>query len=355
MEIELKNANCTQLSLSAPVQLAKEAEKKGEFEIDAYTGAVVDRWWGKLAIELTGIQAGQQMPVFLGHDQSKIVGWTNKSWLDNAFKVSGKFSQATDAAKEAAALADEGFPWQASIGVIPKKIMELEREASHVVNGMLITGPAEIWLESEVFETSFVPLGADGNTSIATFSKFEEKAPPGANHNHKEEKSMEFTRENLEKEAPELLKSIQAEAETKGHAQGLTQGKADGMKEGLAAGATAERERIQAVMEQSMPGHEGLVQKLAFDGKTTGPEAAVQILAAEKTIRKTAAAHLAADAIDPVPPATPPATDPPKDPEVTAENFNTHKDLKEEFGSFDVYSAYLSAMDRGAVKITGGK
>ena len=47
-------------------------------------------------------------------------------------------------------------------------------------------------------------------------------------------------------------------------------------------GATAERKRIQDVMAQSMKGHEELIATLAFDGKTTGPEAAVQVLAAEK-------------------------------------------------------------------------
>lgn len=47
-------------------------------------------------------------------------------------------------------------------------------------------------------------------------------------------------------------------------------------------GATAERERIKAVQAQSMPGHEQLIATLAYDGKTTGPEAAVQVLAAEK-------------------------------------------------------------------------
>jgi hypothetical protein len=32
-----------------------------------------------------------------------------------------------------------------------------------------------------------------------------------------------------------------------------------------------------------MPGHEKLIDALAFDGKTTGPEAAVQVLAAERS------------------------------------------------------------------------
>ena len=73
-----------------------------------------------------------------------------------------------------------------------------------------------------------------------------------------------------------------------------------------AEGAEAERARIQAVREQSMPGHEALIEALAFDGKTTGPEAAVQVLAAEKARVAGAAAARAADAPAPVATATEP-------------------------------------------------
>ena len=59
-----------------------------------------------------------------------------------------------------------------------------------------------------------------------------------------------------------------------------------------ATGAKAERERIQAVRAQSMKGHEALIDTLAFDGKTTGPEAAMQVLQAHKTaLGNSAAAH----------------------------------------------------------------
>lgn len=88
--------------------------------------------------------------------------------------------------------------------------------------------------------------------------------------------AMSITREQLQAEAPELLAEIQAE------------------------GATAERDRIKAVRAQVMPGHEALIDQLAFDGKTSGPEAAVQVLQAERTARGRAAADLAADAPPPV-------------------------------------------------------
>lgn len=53
--------------------------------------------------------------------------------------------------------------------------------------------------------------------------------------------------------------------------------------DGCAVGAKAERERIQGVEAQSMPGHEALIASLKFDGKTSGPEAAVQVINAERS------------------------------------------------------------------------
>lgn len=70
------------------------------------------------------------------------------------------------------------------------------------------------------------------------------------------------------------------------------------INEGKELGATAERERIQSVEAQSMPGHEQLIATLKFDGKTSGPEAAVQVLAAEKAKKGDKLAALAADAKD---------------------------------------------------------
>ncbi len=59
--------------------------------------------------------------------------------------------------------------------------------------------------------------------------------------------------------------------------------------------AKAERERIESVLDQSMPGFDAMIKEMAFDGKTTGPEAAVKILQAEKEKRSTKADDLHAD------------------------------------------------------------
>ncbi|XVJ69885.1 MAG: S49 family peptidase [Rhizobacter sp.] len=68
-----------------------------------------------------------------------------------------------------------------------------------------------------------------------------------------------------------------------------------------AEGASNERSRILAVREQALPGHGVLLDRLAMDGKTTGPEAAAAVLAAERSARAAAAQAHADDAPQAVP------------------------------------------------------
>lgn len=69
--------------------------------------------------------------------------------------------------------------------------------------------------------------------------------------------------ETLRAEHPEIVEAIRTEA--------------------MQAGAQQERERIQAIEEIAMAGHEDLVQAAKADGKTTAAELAVQMLKANKT------------------------------------------------------------------------
>lgn len=64
-----------------------------------------------------------------------------------------------------------------------------------------------------------------------------------------------------------------------------------------AEGAEAERARIKAVREQSMPGHEKLIEQLAFDGKTTPGDAAIAVNAAERNRMTALASDRNSDAV----------------------------------------------------------
>lgn len=111
----------------------------------------------------------------------------------------------------------------------------------------------------------------------------------GAASKPKQESIMDL--ETFKKEYPNLVISLREEFSAE--AEGLISA---AREEGLTVGADAERQRINDVRAQSLPGHESLVEKLAFDGKTTGPEAAQQIVAAENSTRKTMESALDEDA-----------------------------------------------------------
>lgn len=130
-------------------------------------------------------------------------------------------------------------------------------------------------------------------------------------------------------------------------------------------GVTQERERIQAVQSQSMPGHESLVQEMMFDGKTTGPEAAVKILAAERANQAKVTTNVAADAEQlakvPVTHSTENDTEAnenknlPFDARVK-KRWESSAEIQAEFGGdFDAFKAYAEAQEAGNVRILGGK
>lgn len=83
--------------------------------------------------------------------------------------------------------------------------------------------------------------------------------------------------EALKAQHPDAFNAIvdqgREEAST-GHAEAIDAARKEG--------ATAETARVKAVFDQTMPGHEALVQTLALDGETSGEQAAVKVLAAER-------------------------------------------------------------------------
>ena len=92
---------------------------------------------------------------------------------------------------------------------------------------------------------------------------------------------------------PDLVKQIKEESHNDSYAKGRQD----------------ELDRIQAVQTQLLSGHEALIETLKFDGKTTGPEAAVAVLEAEKRDGDKAKESLVSGSIE----ALPPVIDAPQD------------------------------------------
>lgn len=122
-------------------------------------------------------------------------------------------------------------------------------------------------------------------------------------------------------------------------------------------GATAENARAQAVQTQLIPGHEALIQTLMFDGKTSGPEAAVQIVNAEKSARQAALANIQDEAPKALAmPANEPVAAAQDENAPVEDRCKTEWDasatLRTEFGnSFESYLAYSKAQESGRVKV----
>jgi len=137
---------------------------------------------------------------------------------------------------------------------------------------------------------------ADG---VSTYDQLLEKMTAGGAARSvyfKSEKEGTMDINELKEKFPAIYQAVLDQGKTEGMLAGTQAGKEAGMKEGREAGAAAERQRIAEVRAQLIPGHEALIESLANDGKTTGPEAAVKVLAAEKEIRKAAAAKIEQDA-----------------------------------------------------------
>ena len=160
-----------ELALQRPLEFSKNDQGRRKFAIVGYTGQELETATGKVLIDISGIQTRPRLPVLREHRRDRVVGF-GEAWTDaKNLYVSGDFSASTPDAKEVLALADEGYPWQASVGIWPMKKRFIGAGADTEVNGRRIEGPVSIWEKSHVAEVSFVSLGADGRTAAVAFSK----------------------------------------------------------------------------------------------------------------------------------------------------------------------------------------
>ena len=163
---------------------------------------------------------------------------------------------------------------------------------------------------------------------------------------HSQETTVSLTKEQILAEHPEAAQALRDE----------------GRAEGRSQGATSELARIQAVLATGLPGHDTLIQQLAFDGKTTGPEAAMQVIQAENTKRKAMGRTIEADAPAPLPHIAAPtgSADPDADAHLPLEDrckakWTNDPSVRQEFGVFAAYLAFEQAQAAGQIHILGKK
>jgi len=328
------------LEFGAPIELkaAADGALPAQFAGTAYSGGLVPDYG--VVIDMATTTYNAKLPLLDSHSRWDIVGVIEQaSTRDYQMQVAGKlFSDMPgSSAERIAQLAQRGVPYEMSVGLYAFTREFIPAGKSVPVNGQTFNGPVYVLRNGQVREVSIVTLGADPRTT----SKFFDLSTG--------DPCMNTTSEQLAAQVAELT------AQVAGHAAALAAARADG--------ATGERDRIKAVQAQALPGHEQLIAGLMFDGKTSGPEAAVAVLSAERTQRGAAALALAADAPRPVAPAatpavTPPVTPPQQDPSLPLEQrckaqWDGDAKVRGEFVDLEAYTAYTKAQESGRVRILG--
>lgn len=154
--------------LTFAVEASAEAPQR--FRGVAYSGGLIPSYgfYGDAAIDLDSIKLPEgKLFALVDHDHAKRAGQFTARLEANQIIVEGSLFTATDAGREVAALMAEGAPWQMSVG-IQAKAEEINGAAE--INGQTLAINT-LFKDAHLREVSFVPVGADPNTTVAAFSR----------------------------------------------------------------------------------------------------------------------------------------------------------------------------------------
>lgn len=157
------------LSLSKPKD-GDAATTLRRLQIIAYTGVpmTVAGFELPVVIDLAGLTIpNQQIPVRFNHSPNFGIGHTERIAVDSGQLVAeGVVSRATPEAREFVASAENGFPWQASVGTTAEKFRLVPEDVTTTVNGKDIAGPFYLIEKATLREISVVDLGADSQSDV---------------------------------------------------------------------------------------------------------------------------------------------------------------------------------------------
>lgn len=164
-------------------------------------------------------------------------------------------------------------------------------------------------------------------------------------HNSKQDggKIMTITVESLKKDHPEVAEML------------------------IAEGRSQELNRVKSVKAQSIIGYEEMVEKMVIDGVTTGEQAAMAIINAERNVRMQAAEKQTQDSGE-VPAVTVSMQTPrvkeneekttdidPEDDEAMNAEWKKSASVRADFPNIDAYKAFMKAKSEGLIRMKGGK
>jgi len=160
------------VAFSAPATFATPAQDgTRRFSGVAYAGGVITDhgWFDRVAFDLATTKFATPAPALLTHNEP--IGVVDKATVNGEIRVEGNlFADVDGPAKNVAAMADRGMPWQLSVYIKPGSIEEYKAGAKIKLNGKTFDGPLTVFRNSRVREVSFCALGADDQTNATVFN-----------------------------------------------------------------------------------------------------------------------------------------------------------------------------------------
>lgn len=242
--------NSDLIKIDAAHSVAAQDTENGlaRFRLVANTGAVMEFWDERIAIDVDGVFPHDErgVPILYGHNYRLGIGHSTSISANNGnLIVEGVVSRETETARDFVTSARNGFPWQASVSGIIRESIELDDGESLDLHGETINGPAIIATSFELFEVSVVEYGADGRTSSEITAR-----RVGNNDNIKPSLNKEPEHmENTEKK-PDQQVDAQAQLEAQ------------------RAAAAAELERVAEIKARSFGNDEALQAQAIREGWT---------------------------------------------------------------------------------------
>ncbi len=277
------------------LKLAQEngdSAKLPTVEIELYNGKPIEQWYGRIIIDVAGVKFSPTLVILWAHDTDEPIGHSTSTDLvgGSSVMVSGVLSAGRDDPQVARIIkmAKNGFPWQASMGADILKKDFIEAGASEVINGEKVEGPMMIARESNIFEASILPLGADSSTSTSVAAK---KTPILSTHVNQGENMKKFEQWLLAKgfKLADLTEEVKAslkemhDAEIKASkegVQGIEAGKAQDQEIADLKAGMAEMTRVSAI--KAAAGKHSDLCKTAIEKKMTVEAVEAAVVEIEK-------------------------------------------------------------------------
>lgn len=167
------------IAMSAPVTITAAEQSEGEakgprkFVANFYNGGPleIDEWDLPVVVDLAGLNYGNVLVANLDHDKTKRVGNFEVANDGKSLVASGTASAATAARDEVINSAADGYQWQASLEVRPRKVEEVKAGKIVVANGQEFKGPIYVTRQGTLKGFAFVSHGADDDTTVSIAAK----------------------------------------------------------------------------------------------------------------------------------------------------------------------------------------